>query len=85
MKPNTISFNSVISAWAKSGERGAAQRAESILKRMQELHEAGNPDVKPNTISFNSVISAWANSGERGAAERAEAILKRMQELHEAG
>ena len=64
VKPNTICFSTVISAWARSRDPGAAKRAEAILERMQELYEAGNVDVKPNTICFNSVISAWANSGD---------------------
>ena len=50
IKPDTISFSTVISAWAKSGDPAAAKRAEAILERMQELYEAGNVDVKPNTI-----------------------------------
>jgi chorismate mutase len=63
----------------------AAERAEVILNRMQELFESGNLDVKPDTICFSSVINAWARSRHRAAPQRAEAILNRMQELFESG
>ena len=49
-----------------------------ILKRMQEMHDAGNDEVKPNVVTFNSVINAWSNSGEKDAPRRAEALLQRM-------
>jgi hypothetical protein len=34
VKPNTIGFNSVINAWARSNDRMAAERTEVILNRM---------------------------------------------------
>ena len=83
--PDVVIYGMLLDAWAKSGDQHGPQKAESVLLRMQELHESGNADVKPNTISFNTVISAWASSGDRGAAQRAEAILERMQELYESG
>ena len=48
VKPKTVTFSAVINAWARSNNRVAADGAEAILNRMQELFEAGNHDVKPN-------------------------------------
>ena len=59
VRPNTVCFNTVMSAWAISGDPATVRRAEAILERMQELYEAGNVDAKPDTISFNTVLSAW--------------------------
>jgi hypothetical protein len=56
VRPNTISFSSVVDAWARSNDHTAPQRAEAILNRMEELYKSGNHDVKPSTISFASVI-----------------------------
>jgi len=56
VKPDTVSFTSVIDAWAKSKDPDAPQRAEIVLNRMQELFKSGYPDMKPNTVSFNSVL-----------------------------
>mmetsp|Transcript_12465 Transcript_12465/g.27448 ORF Transcript_12465/g.27448 Transcript_12465/m.27448 type:complete len:201 (-) Transcript_12465:301-903(-) len=59
-KPNTRTHTSVIDAWAKSGERGAAARCEHILLTMQQQFESGNLDVKPNSHTFNAVMNACA-------------------------
>jgi PPR repeat family/Pentatricopeptide repeat domain len=82
----TINFNTVLDAWAKSrGGRAAAERAEEILEWMDRLHKSGNQDVKVDTISFNAVLDAWARSGDRGAPRRAEQILAHMDELYRNG
>jgi len=60
LKPNTRTHTSVIDAWAKSGERGAAARAEHILNAMQSQFEEGNLDVKSNSHTYNAVMNACA-------------------------
>jgi len=57
-KPNTRTLTSVIDAHAKSGEKGAARRAEQILNGMITRYEAtGDPDVKPNVHTANAVCN----------------------------
>ena len=57
-KPNTRTYTSVIDAWAKSGEKGAARRAEQILNTMQGLFKAtGDSGVKPNVLTANAVCN----------------------------
>lgn len=86
LKPNTFTYNAVINALAKSGEPGAAARAERVLQNMVNRHRSGNDDVKPTTINFNTVLDAWAKSGGgRAAAERAEEILEWMDRLNKNG
>ena len=68
-KPNTLSFNSVITVWANSFDSPARKQAKAILAQMQRLYEAGVTDVKPNTVSFNAVILAWANSHDSSAGK----------------
>ena len=72
-----------INAWAKSGEKGAAARAEHVLSVMEQRYRDGDNDFKPNTRTHTSVIDAWAKSGEKGAAKRAEQILIAMQNLYQ--
>jgi hypothetical protein len=60
-----------------------ADRAEDILKRMEESFQRGNLDARPNTISFNACIDAWAKSSHDKAGQRAEALLHRMQALYD--
>jgi len=49
---DTISYNVVIDGYAMSREKGAAQRAEEIFKRMEAAYKNGNDRAKPNTFSF---------------------------------
>ena len=79
IRPNAISYTSVISAHARSGVPGSARRAEDVLARMVlERERTGDPSVGPTAHSYSAVIAAYARSGERGAAERAEGILDLM-------
>jgi hypothetical protein len=72
-KPNTRTHTSVIDAWAKSGEKGAAKRAEQILNGMQNLYEkTRDPDVKPNVHTANAVCNACAFT--KIDQDRAEAL-----------
>jgi pentatricopeptide repeat protein len=82
--PSSYTYNTLINALAKSGERGAAARAEHVLQIMEKRHRDGDPDFKPNTRTHTCVIDAWAKSGERGAARRAEQILNNMISRYDA-
>lgn len=86
LAPTTYCVNAVLNAWSKIATNnkvnGAASRAETILKRMEQLYNDGERDeLRPNTISYNTVISAYARSGEVGSERRAERILRRMDRL----
>jgi hypothetical protein len=72
VKPNVVTYGAVIDAYAKSGEKGAAARADALLAKMIHLHQIDpvtNSDLQPNTYVFNTVINAHAKSKEvRGDA-----------------
>ena len=87
-KPNIISYNSVLNAFAKSGGGPqSARRAEEMLNRLEDSYDksrrgegkggdgAAPSKVCPDVYSYNIVISAWANCGN---ADRAVALLDRM-------
>lgn len=66
-KPNTRTFTSVIDAWAKSGEKGAARRAEQILNNMiAQCKATGDADAKPNCHTANAVCNVSAPTSRRG-------------------
>ena len=79
VRVDTISFNAVLDAWARSGDRVAPRRAEQILAHMDQLYRAGNKGVKPDRYTYNTLINVWAKSGERGSAARAEHVLSVME------
>ena len=70
---NVIIFAQILSAWAKSGSIHAGQRAEKILRWMEDV------DVSANAICYNAAIDAWSRSPDEDAAERAEMLLREME------
>lgn len=84
-RPNSYTFHSVMTAWARSRSASAPLRAEAILKDMNDLYEQKGWDCKPTTIGFSAVLNCWAKSGREEAPERSEAILRHMERLHQAG
>mmetsp|Transcript_10992 Transcript_10992/g.16192 ORF Transcript_10992/g.16192 Transcript_10992/m.16192 type:complete len:1021 (-) Transcript_10992:273-3335(-) len=74
MKPNTIAYNLVIHAWAKSGKSDATDYAEKLLNQMQQHYSDGtNPHCQPNSTTYNAVMNAWAKS----------ALMKNREESNE--
>jgi len=59
IKADTVSFNTVLHAWATSKQRGAGYRSSQLLKHMEKLYNAGNLDVRPDVFSYTAVMSAW--------------------------
>lgn len=85
VRVDTISFNAVLDAWARSGDRVAPRRAQQILSHMDELYLAGNKGVKPDRYTYNTLINVWAKSSERGSADRAEQVLQVMEKRFREG
>ena len=53
VKPDVVSFTSVIDAWAKSGSKDGAAKAMNLLKQMEKLYvEEGQRGMKPNGECF---------------------------------
>ena len=80
---DTVSYNIVINAWAKSDVPYAANHAEMLLQELQEKHSRGEASVKPNLTSLTTVINAWSRISPRDveAAQRAEDIFNLAVEL----
>ena len=86
-RPDTWSFNIVISIWSKSGDPEMAERAEALLAQLCEYHEASNETTAtgPNTNTFNCVIACYSRSTLPDKAERAHALLEKMKVMEEEG
>jgi pentatricopeptide repeat protein len=83
--PTAVTFSLVVTAWSKSAEIQAAQRAETVLKQMRRMYEAGAVAMKPDFLIYSSLITCWAHSQLNGAPERALAILGEMRQRAKAG
>eukprot|EP00526_Cylindrotheca_closterium_P008571 CAMPEP_0113628738 /NCGR_PEP_ID=MMETSP0017_2-20120614/14897_1 /TAXON_ID=2856 /ORGANISM="Cylindrotheca closterium" /LENGTH=847 /DNA_ID=CAMNT_0000539067 /DNA_START=202 /DNA_END=2745 /DNA_ORIENTATION=- /assembly_acc=CAM_ASM_000147 len=81
VRPDSISFNTVIAAWANSTDPESPQRAEAILERMIEV----GGRVRPDVISFNSVMGAWVRSRSPKAFRQCEKLLSIMNEMRQEG
>lgn len=63
VRPNLLSYNTVINAWAKSSSLDSASRAESLLTRMLKRYkEEAYSTIKPDVVTFSSVLNALAKS-----------------------
>jgi pentatricopeptide repeat protein len=78
VKPNVLAYSLVMDAFAKSGEKDAGSKAESLLRHAQSL------GVEPNLFCYNMVIHAYCRQGRRGGAvDHAERILNEIEEKYE--
>ena len=66
IKPDAISHNAAMLAWARTGGQPAALRAELILRSMKA----------PTTVSLSTVLNAWAQADN---APKAAALLSEME------
>jgi len=84
-QPDEISFNTVLNGWAMSWQKGAANRATTILDHMKKRHEAGLTEVQPDWSTYTTVLKAWARSRDPDAIHRAEDVFSEYQDACEDG
>jgi pentatricopeptide repeat protein len=79
MRPNSKTYGSLISVWAKSGRRNAGEKAEEYMRKILEYYaKIGRRRTgidAPRVFEFTSTIRAWANSGDPRALYKADEIL----------
>ena len=87
VRPNVISYNMVMNAWARSGRPEAAERVEEWFRELQRRHrhESSNSnnsctDWKPDHVTYMTRINAWERSGHlpRTSARKAASVLEEM-------
>lgn len=80
-KPNTMTYNSVMNAYAKSSDANAAEKAEKLLFEMKKRVEEEGHDcsVMPDFFSFSTVINAWARSLNSNKVDKVMNILNEME------
>jgi len=78
-------LDAIIDQWANARAPSAGERAESLLRLMNDLYMEGNEHMKPRVWNFKAVIAAWSKAARYNAANHAEAMLEWMQEFHQAG
>jgi hypothetical protein len=74
----TTVYNSVITAWSRSGERNAAEKVESLLSRLEGKYFSGLQSARPNKTTFLCMIGTYAKARIPDAGSRCDALLYRM-------
>jgi pentatricopeptide repeat protein len=79
VKPDTITYNTLMDACLASNDDIGREHAEQTLLWMVEEYKGGNTRIKPSLKSYSSVMNAWTASG---CPERAEPLLELMEERY---
>ena len=78
LKPELETYNRLLNAWAKSNLKESGERADRVLRHMEEFSVTGEDNIAPDIISYNTVLNAWANSEEPIALTKIEHLILEM-------
>ncbi|KAI2508357.1 endonuclease [Fragilaria crotonensis] len=94
-RPDSVTYLTIMSAWTKSREPDAVDRAEALyhdlwrryeLTRGKHANTATNTKkVKPDTVVCNAMMTAYAKGRRDDAVEKAQSILDDMLRRHAEG
>jgi len=63
VKPDAVTYTSVMNAWARSGDRpDKVHNARRLLDVMLSKYDADERDVKPNIMAYTSILNAAVHS-----------------------
>lgn len=79
MNLSSSCFDQTLLAWAKQGTERGTERAEMLLKLMEDMSSSPGSNLSPTTATYNIVIHALSNSGDLRAPRRAQMLLERMK------
>jgi pentatricopeptide repeat protein len=82
LAPSTISYNTVISAFA---EKGDAVGAQFLFDEMVRESSHGKKNVAPDTFTYASLLHAYAVSRNAESHIRAMNLLEKMEEEYRKG
>lgn len=87
VKPNTITYNTVLGAMAASSSSSSSspvppQAATALLEDMKRRTAAGEAGVRPDHVTYSTLISIWTDSnvGFESSAQ-VEVLLEEMTRL----
>ncbi|VEU38006.1 unnamed protein product [Pseudo-nitzschia multistriata] len=80
IRPNTITYSSVINAYARRGDFYGA--LDVFAMQVNDFKRRGNEEAKPNAYAFNSLINACAKSKSEDMSKTAEKLLATMNDWY---
>jgi hypothetical protein len=87
-RPTVENFCFVIKSWAASKQEGSAERADAILKRLEDLCYTDREtysDLRTMRTCYENALLGWTHSNSLNAGERALALLDRIKHPQSAG
>lgn len=84
-EPSIVSWSVVVSAWgrlAKNGHRGASDRADKLVRRMETLYNDGRISYGPDPMLYIKCMNANACSQTMEGLNRATQTLNEMYERY---
>ena len=84
VKPNALTYNSLINCYAKANQPDASERAVELLDSMKAnaLLE-GFEDCHPDVVTYTSVIDTLAKKASLEASEKAESLLFELESSYD--
>ena len=85
VKPDIISYNSLLLALSRSPQQGSLEKAQQLLKSMEDGTLPDGIDVQPDVISYNSIITGCKRNINRSSIYMAHDLLLHMEERYRNG
>lgn len=73
-KPDTVTINTVMAAYAKARDDGAIEIAMKVRSSLESKY-----GVKPDLLSYNIIVDSWCKSGRKDSPEQVMEILNAME------
>ena len=83
--PDVFSYAALLHAYQKNASPYAAERADDIVRQMEQLYYDGLLSAPPDVYHYTIVCACWARSGNPLAAQRCWEILQHMEKRVEIG
>jgi len=81
LKPDMITYSSVIDAVARSGLPNGSDLAFDLIEKIENIYLSGDAAMKPNAKTYSGVFLSLINSPQQGKHLKAQDILDRMNKL----
>jgi pentatricopeptide repeat protein len=85
LKPDTITYNTVMSGWSRSRHPKAMDRMQALFDEMKDKYLGGDKNVRPDARTFNTMLSTWHRNGRRDGMLKAEAVFQDMLARYRSG
>lgn len=80
--PSLASFCAVSGAWAKVGGLEGSQRADDILRRVEQHFLRGEDSFQPDCLAYNIVTDSFVKARSEDSYKLARKVLDRQIEMH---